>query len=287
MALDQKIIDLYDEYTHAPLPRRVFLDRLATMAGSMAAALALLPLLENNYALAATVPESEPKLANSRVTFKGATGDVKAYMSRLRMGGRMPGLVIIHENRGLNPHIEDVARRAGLAGFLALAVDFLSPLGGTPSDADQARDMFAKLDRAQTIANGVAAATFVKNHFESTQKVGVMGFCWGGGMVNQVAVHSPDVMAAVPFYGQLPEPADVPKIKAKMMLQYAGMDERINAGLPGFEAAAKAANVKYTLHVYDGAQHAFHNDTAGDRYNEKAATLAWSRSIAFLKETMT
>ena len=199
---------------------------------------------------------------------------------------KLPGAIVIHENRGLNPHTKDVARRVALEGFLALAPDALSPLGGTPEDADEARTLIGKLDSQTTIKNSLAAVQYLKTHPQSTGKVGCMGFCWGGGMTNQVAVNSPDLAAAVPFYGRQPAPEDVPKIKASLLLHYAGLDERINAGIPEFEAALKEASVNYKIFMYEGANHAFFNDTNADRYHKEAAQLAWERTIAFLKEKL-
>lgn len=284
--VSQEIINLYDEYTHVPLDRRVFLDRLSKLAGGTAAATAILPLLENNYALAQTIKQDDPRIVGSRVTYKGASGDVRGYLVKPSAGGRRPAILVIHENRGLNPHIEDVTRRAAVDGFLALGVDALSSMGGTPTNEDQARDMFGKIDRDKTVADLVAGVQYLKNHPESNGKVGCVGFCWGGGMVNLVAVNSSDLTAGVVFYGVSPAPADVPKIKARMMMHYAGLDTRINEGVPAYEAALKMAGVRYTLHMYDNVNHAFHNDTAGDRYNEAAAKLAWQRTIAFFKEAL-
>ena len=192
----------------------------------------------------------------------------------------------MHENRGLNEHIRDVARRAALEGFIALAPDFLSPMGGTPSDPDQARGMFRQLGRDTVIANGRAAVDFLKSHASSNGKVGAMGFCWGGGAVNQIAIHAPDLVVAAPFYGPAPDAADVPMIKAKMMLHYAGNDNFVNPGIEGYRAALDRANVDYVVYMYEGANHAFHNDTAGARYNKEAAELAWSRTIAFFKANL-
>jgi carboxymethylenebutenolidase len=282
-----EMIRLYDEYTHLSLDRRRFLRDLTRAAGSTAAALAVLPLLENDYAHAAIVAADDPRLVAERIAFAGTSGEVMGYLVRPSgVEGRLPAVLVVHENRGLNPHIEDVARRAALAGFLALAVDFLSPAGGTPGDADKARDMIAALDAAATVANAVAAVAFLKSHPLSSGKVGAVGFCWGGGLVNQTAVHAPDLAAAVPFYGRVPEAADVPRIKARLLLHYAGLDERINEGIPGFRAALDAAGTQYTLYMYEGVNHAFHNDTAGARYDKAAADLAWQRTVDFLKETL-
>jgi carboxymethylenebutenolidase len=281
----QEIIDLYDDYTHERIGRRVFMDRLAMLAGGTAAASAVLPLLRNNYAKAAIVAPDDSRITAEEVTFPGAGGDMTGYLVRpADASGALPGVVVIHENRGLNPHIEDVARRVALEGFVALAPDFLSPLGGTPEDEDRAREMIGQLDRPQTVQNAVAAVAFLKDQDGTTDRIGVIGFCWGGGMTNQVAVHSADVAAAVPYYGSQPASEDVAKIEAPLLLQYAGVDERINAGIPAYEEALQAAEVDYMLHIYEGANHAFNNDTNEARYNKEAADLAWSRTIEFLKE---
>jgi carboxymethylenebutenolidase len=281
----QEIIDLYDDYTHERIGRRVFMDRLAVLAGGTAAASAVLPMLKNNYAKAAIVAPDDDRITTEEVTFPGVDGEITGYLVRpADASGPLPGVVVIHENRGLNPHIEDVARRVALEGFVALAPDFLSPLGGTPDDEDQAREMIGQLDRAKTVQNAVAAVAFLKDHEATTDKVGVVGFCWGGGMTNQVAVHSADVAAAVPYYGSQPASEDVAKIQAPLLLQYAGIDERINAGIPGYEEALQAAEADYTIYIYEGANHAFNNDTNEARYNKEAADLAWSRTIDFFKE---
>jgi carboxymethylenebutenolidase len=224
------------------------------------------------------------------VSFGGATGPVKAYLVRPQgksgAAGKFPAVVVIHQNRGLNPHIEDVARRFAVEGFLAIAPDFLSPLGGTPADDDQARGMFGKLDRDQTIGNAVAAVGYAKSHPASTGKVATCGFCWGGGLSNQAAVHAPELNAAVVYYGQQPSDADAAKIKAKLLIHYAGLDTRIGAGADAYEKALTAAGVAHTTYVYDGANHAFNDDTAGARYNAEAAKLAWGRTINFLKSAL-
>jgi carboxymethylenebutenolidase len=191
---------------------------------------------------------------------------------------------VIHENRGLNPYIQDVARRVALEGFVALAPDFLSSKGGTPEDSDRAREMIRDLDQEQTVADAVAAVAYLKDRDGTTDKIGVIGFCWGGALANQVAVHSADVAAAVPFYGRQPDAADAAKIRAALLLHYAGLDERINAGIPEYEQALKDAGVDYTIYIYEGANHAFHNDTSEARYDKNAAELAWSRTIEFLKQ---
>ncbi len=285
--MKQEIIILYDEYTHAPLPRRVFLRRLAQLAGGSAAAAALLPLLEANYAQAQQVPADDARLHTERIEYRGASGPVRGYLAKPReAAGRLPAVVVIHENRGLNPHIEDVARRLGVAGFLALAPDALSPLGGTPADEDKARDLIGQLNLVQTRQNYEAAVTYLAGRPDCTGKVGCVGFCWGGSIVNQVAVHSATLAAAVAFYGQAPKAEDVPQIHARLLLHYAGLDSRINAGVPGYEAALKAAGKRYEMHRYEGVNHGFHNDTAGVRYDRAAAQLAWSRTLTFLRETL-
>lgn len=284
--LPQPIIDLYDEYTHAPLDRRVFLKQLASLAGSTAAAYALLPLLENNYAHAALVPESDPRLRTQALEFAGPKGPLKAYLAQPSAKGKRGSVLVIHENRGLNPHIRDVARRAALAGYNALALDFLSPLGGTPDNEDTAREWFGKLNRTETANNGIAALAYLKALPESNGRIGAVGFCWGGGMVNQLAVFEPDLDAAVCFYGMAPETALVAQIKARVLLHYAGLDERINAGRSAYEAAMKTANVRFESFVYEGKQHAFHNDTNTARYDKAAAELAWARTLALFSKTL-
>jgi carboxymethylenebutenolidase len=281
----QEIITLYDDYTHERLGRRVFMDRLATLAGGTAAASALLPILQNNYAKAAIVAEDDARLTTEEISFPGPSGEIRGYLARpADAAGELPAVLVIHENRGLNRYVEDVARRAALESFVALAPDFLSPQGGTPEDEDQAREMIGQLDQQQTLQNALAAVDFLESHEATTDKVGVVGFCWGGGLANQVAVNSPNVDAVVPFYGRQPASEDAAKIKAPLLLQYAGLDDRINEGIPEYEQALKDAGVDYTIHVYEGANHAFHNDTSAARYDPEAAEQAWSRTIDFLKQ---
>ena len=281
----QEIINLYDDYTHERIGRRAFMDRLAVMAGGTAAATALLPMLKNNYAKAAIVAPDDARVTTEEVSFPGADGEVTGYLARpADADGALPAVVVIHENRGLNPHIEDVARRVALEGFVALAPDFLSPLGGTPEDEDQAREMIGQLDQQQTIQNALAAVEFLQGHEATTDRVGVVGFCWGGALANQVAVHSAEVAAAVPYYGRQPSAEDAAKIEAPLLLQYAGLDDRINAGIEEYEQALQAADVDYTIHIYEGANHAFNNDTNEARYDQEAAELAWSRTIDFFKQ---
>lgn len=285
--MDRRIIELYDEYTHRPLERRVFLERLAVLVGGSTAAYALLPLLENNYAHATIVDPADARLATGMVTYRGASGEVRGYVATPKAGAaKRPGVIVIHENRGLNPHTQDVTRRAALEGFTALAPDALSPFGGTPANEDEARAAFARIDRDQTVRDLVAAIAYLKGRPDAAGPVGAIGFCWGGGMVNLLAVSAPDLAAAVPFYGLVAPAADVPRIKAKLQLHYAGNDPRINAGIPEYEAALKAAGIAYEKFVYEGAEHAFLNDTGVARYNKAAAELAWSRTIAFMKANL-
>jgi carboxymethylenebutenolidase len=283
--MHQEVVDLYEKYSHGSLDRREFLKRLALVAGGTAAASALMPMLEDS-ARAQVTAKDDARLIAEIVKYAGETGEVRAYFARSRGDAKLPGVVVIHENRGLNAHIEDVTRRMALEGFLALAPDALSPLGGTPEDSEKAPALLGQLDKEKNTKNFVAAVKYLKTYPLSTGKVGVVGFCWGGAMANQVAVHSPDLVAAVPYYGAAPAPEDVPKIKASLLLHCAGMDERINAGIPAFEAALKAASVNYKIYIYEGAQHAFNNDMAPTRYNKDAAQLAWQRTIAFLKEKL-
>jgi len=283
--MDQKIIDLYEDYTNGLLDRRDFIKKLAVLAGGTAAAIALLPLVENKYAQAQVVPKDDPRLHVENIKYPGETGDVLAHFARPKGDKKLPGVIVIHENRGLNPHTENVARRVAIEGFLAIAPNALSPFGGTPEDVNEARTLMRKLDRESTLKNYLAAVKYLKTHPQSTGKVGCTGFCWGGGVTNQVAVNSPDLKAAVPFYGRQPASEDVPKIKASLLLHYAGLDERINNGIPEFESALKKASVDYKIFMYEGAAHAFFNDTSS-RYHEEAAKLAWERTIAFFKQKL-
>jgi len=281
-----EISDLYDECKNASMTRAEFLKRLAILAGGAAAAHALLPLLEGHNMRAEIVPENDPHLHTEDIKYPGETGDILASLARPKGDDKLPGVIVIHENRGLNSHIKDVNRRVALEGFLAIAPDALSPLGGTPEDSNEARSLIGKLDGQETIKNFVAAVKYLKTHPQSTGKVGCIGFCWGGGMLNQLAVHSPDLIAAVPFYGRQAASEDVPKIKASLLLHYAGLDERINRGIEAYETALKAASVDYKIYMYEGAAHAFYNDTNPDRYHKEAAQLAWQRTIAFLSEKL-
>lgn len=284
--MDQRIINLFDEYTHKPLTREEFLKKLARLTGSTAAALAVLPFLEVNYAQAATVPQQDDRITTQYVTYDAEGVAMRAYLAQPKKKGKHAAIVVVHENRGLNPHTEDVARRFALEGFIALAPDALSPLGGAPADADKARELFQQLDASKNLQNFVRAFDYLRTLSDCNGKLGCIGFCWGGAMANSLAVHVADLLAAVPFYGRQPEASDVPKIKAALQLHYAEMDERVNAGIPAYEEALKKAGISYELHLYSGAQHAFFNDTAPTRYNEAAAKLAWARTTEFFKKKL-
>jgi carboxymethylenebutenolidase len=281
--MDQRIINLYDRFTHGGMSRRDFLDRLAEAAGSAAAAAALLPLLQNNYAQAAIVAAADPRLAAEQQSYESPKGRIDGYLARPKQKGKRPAVLVIHENRGLNPHLEDVARRLAVEGFLAYAVDLLSLVGGTPADEDAARDLHAKMNQDDAVVALVSAVSFLKGHAESTGKVGAVGFCFGGGMTNRLAASSPELNAAVAYYGTQVPAAQVPNIKASLLLHYAENDERVNAGIKAYEDALKANNKKYTIHMYPGTQHAFNNDTGAARYNKAAADLAWGRTLAFFR----
>jgi carboxymethylenebutenolidase len=280
--LDPRIIELYDRFTHGALTRRAFLDRLAALAGGTAAATALLPLLTNDYALAQTVAEGDPRVAAESVTIDEARR-LTGYLARPSAGGRAPTVLVIHENRGLNPHIRDVARRFAAEGFLALALDYLSPLGGTPADEDRAREMIGTLKPDDILASSRGAIRWLEARPDGNGRAGAVGFCWGGAAVNELAVSDPELDAGVAYYGRQAAAERVPAIRAPLLLHYGGLDERINAGIPAYEAALKAAGKAYELHVYEGAHHAFNNDTAPARFNKEAADLAWGRTLAFLR----
>jgi carboxymethylenebutenolidase len=266
------------------ITRRNFLDSLACLVGGSAAALALLPVLEGDDSQAPIIAEDDKNLAISRVEYDASGTKIAGYLARVKGGRKRPGVIVIHENRGLNAHIQDVARRVALEGFLALAPDMLSPLGGTPSDENQATKMIGSLKTEETVARLAAAVRFLAGHAESSGKVGVVGFCWGGGMVNELAAAGTSLNAGVAYYGRQLPAAQVPKISAPLLLHYAGLDERINAGIPDYEAALKANNKVYEKYMYEGANHAFNNNTNPARYNKEAADLAWSRTIKFLKQ---
>jgi len=278
--MDQKYINLFDRFTHGGMNRREFMEKLTILAGSTTAATAILPILENNYAHADILPEGDQRIVSEPLTYAGGAG----YFVKPSTEGKYPGVIVIHENRGLNPHIKDVARRLAVEGFAVLAPDYLSGLGGTPEDADKARDMIGTLTPEGIAASSSAALAAVKANPASNGRAGAVGFCWGGGVVNSLAVADPGLSAGVAYYGMQPAAADVSKIRAPLLLHYASLDERIGAGIPAFEAALKANNKVYELYMYEGANHAFNNDTNAARYNRDAAELAWSRTVAFLKK---
>ena len=282
--MQQKIIDLYDSYTHGGISRRSFLDRLAVLAGGTAAATAVLSALHSNYALADTVAENDPRITTEAVTFKAGDQELSGYLVKPAADGKFPSVVLVHQNRGLNPHIKDVARRLAVAGFLTLGVDFLSPIGGTPADEEKAREMNGSLKPEDVTKWATGAVAYLRQHSSSNGKVGAVGFCWGGGVIGRLAVADPTLDAGVVFYGQQPPAADVAKIKAPLLLNYAGLDERINAGIPAFEEALKSNGTEYRLYMYEGANHAFTDDTQAARYNKAAADLAWGRTLEFFKK---
>jgi carboxymethylenebutenolidase len=285
--MDKKITTLYADYKQGRTTRREFVRKLAVVAGSSAAAMALMPILKENSLGTSSSDQIDPEIKTEYITYPGETGEVKGFLAWPRIGKKFPAVLIIHENRGLQPHIQDVTRRMANEGFLALAPDALSPLGGTPeNDQDKAVKMIGQLDNDKTVKNFVAAVKYLKTNPLSTGKVGCTGFCWGGGMTNQVAVNSPDLDAAVPYYGKQPSAEQVAKIKAPIMAHYAGDDSFINPGIAAFEEALKKEKKEYQIFIYEGAKHAFNNDSNPERYNEKAAKLAWSRTIAFFKEKL-
>jgi len=285
--MDPKISNLYSEYSNGRIDRRQFIKKLALLAGGTAAAYSLLPVLEGNQLHAAAPSVNQVDLHTEMITYPGGSGDVMAYLARPSGDKKLPAVIVIHENRGLVRHIKDVTRRMAAEGFLALAPDANSPLGGTPEDdEDKGRAMMRELDQEKTVEDFVAAVKYLDTHPLSTGKVGCTGFCWGGGMTNKVAVNAPELDASVPYYGSQPDPEDVSKIKAAVMAHYAGDDARINAGIEEFEKAMKDAGIEYSIFMYEGAKHAFNNDTNPERYHEEAAKLAWIRTIKFFKEKL-
>lgn len=281
----QEIIDLYDQYAHHGLDRRTFFQRLTELTGSAAAAAAAFAAIAPSAAKAALVAADDPRLHTETVEITTGAGPLKGYVARpADAPARIGAVIVVHENRGLNAHIQDVTRRIALEGFLGFAPDFLSPLGGTPEDPDQAREMIGKLDMQTVVAQATAAIGWLETRPDTNGRAGIMGFCWGGGVVGAVAVAAPELDAGVVYYGRQPEPAEVAAIRAPLLLHYAGQDSRINEGIPAFEAALKAAGVAFELHLYPGVQHAFNNDTSAERYDKAAADLAWSRTVRFLKQ---
>ncbi len=286
--ITQDMIRLYDEYTHLTLDRRNFIEKLTRLAGSSAAAAVIAPMLAASSAHAQVVSEDDSRLFTQEMDFSTRYGRVQGYMARpLRATAPVPGILVIHENRGLNAHIRDVTRRFALEGFVAVAPDFLSSSGGrTPADEDQAREMIAALpaDRALNIAAGGVA--HLAGRRETTRSVGAVGFCWGGGLVNRLAASTRELSAAVSFYGRVPEPRVASNIRVPILLHFAELDERINADILAFEEAMQSRGLNYTLHMYEGVNHAFHNDTSEARYDQAAAELAWERTIEFFRRTL-
>jgi len=281
--MDQRFIELFDRYTHGGMSRRAFLDRFRPIAGGAAAASALLPLFDYHYAAAETVTESDPRLSGTMIDIPGIAG-LKGYLATPKAAGKHGSVVVIHENRGLNPHIKDVTRRVAVEGFTALGVDCLGPLGGTPDDSDKAGEMFASLKPEDALADIRAAFAALKARAGGNGKVGAVGFCWGGGIVNSLAVAEPTLDAGVAYYGRQPSADQVPAIKAPLLLHYAGLDQGIDAGIPAYEAALKASSKTYEIFVYPNVNHGFNNDTSEARYSGEAAELAWGRTIGFFEK---
>jgi carboxymethylenebutenolidase len=284
MPVDRQMIELYNEYVHSALPRRDFITRLARIAGGTAAALAVLPLLEPNYAQARQIEPDDKRVKGEHIEFNGPQGPIKGYVARptkVKRHAKIGGVVVIHENRGLNEHIEDVTRRVALEGYLAMAPDGLSVAGGAPADQEAARDLFAKTDGARIASDVLAAIPWVAADASNNGKLGVVGFCYGGGLALRAAVETVGVDCAVAFYGKQLPVEDVKRLHSPLLLHYAENDERIDAGIPAFRAALDAQKVPYNLYMYPGTEHGFHNDSSGARYNEAAAKLAWSRTVDF------
>ena len=284
--MDQRYIDLYDEFTHTGMQRRVFMERLAKMAGGTAAATVIASMIGPNYAKAAVVAPDDARLTSSMITYPGKSGPVKAYHVRPKGSAKLPAIVAVHENRGLNPHIQDIGRRLAVEGYNVLVPDALSPQGGTPANGDDAVPMIAKANMDEVVANYVAAVSFIKKDAGSTGKVGLIGFCWGGGVVNMTAIASPDVNAASVYYGLAPKPEDVPKIHAPTIVNLGALDQRIDSTYPPFEEALKGKGKNYTIYTYEGANHAFNNDTDPTRYVESAAKPAWERTLNLFKTNL-
>jgi carboxymethylenebutenolidase len=279
---------LFDRYVHGDLSRRGFLEQAATFAGGPAGAAALLAVLSPNFAAAQQVKPDDARLATRRLAFASpdGNGQINGYLAKpAGAAGKLPAVLVVHENRGLNPHIEDITRRVALAGYVAYAPDALTPAGGYPGNEDDARALFAKLDPAKARADIVAAARGLLTLADANGKLGVVGFCWGGSLANHVATQVPELAVAVPFYGGSPAAEDVPRIKARVLVHLAANDERINAAWPAYEAALKAAGVRYEQHTYPGTQHGFNNDTT-PRYDAAAAQLAWERTLAAFKAAL-
>tara|TARA_R110002020_G_scaffold15555_43_gene55498 strand:+ start:11269 stop:12135 length:867 start_codon:yes stop_codon:yes gene_type:complete len=286
MPIRQDIIDLFDTFTHGGMSRRSFMTRLAGLAGGTAAATALLPLLENNYAQAAIVPEDDARIETEQVSFDAEGTEVRGYLARPKGAEKRPAVIVIHENRGLNPHTEDVARRLAADGFVALAPDLLSVKGGTPGDPDQARDLIGQLDDGDVEAALKAAVAWLAENPATNGQVGVVGFCWGGGWANRLAAAGTPLGAAVAYYGRQLPAERVGDLSAPLLLHYAGLDERINAGIDAYTTALDAAGKPYEVFVYEGVNHAFNNDTNAARYDKAASDEAWARTTAFLNTNL-
>jgi carboxymethylenebutenolidase len=285
---DPEVLKLFDQYVHGLIDRRGFLERAARFAAAGMSATMLLDALNPRYAEAQQIAKDDARLTTSLVEYDSpkGSGKVRGYLALPRkFSGKLPGVLVVHENRGLNPHIEDIARRVALEQYVAFAPDALTPLGGYPGDEDKAREQFARLDQGKTREDFVAAVAYLEKRPECNGKVGVVGFCWGGGIANMLATRVPELRAAVPFYGAQPAPEDVAKMKAPLLIQYAEHDDRINAGIPAFETALKANHIKYEMFIYPGTQHGFNNDTT-PRYDKAAATLAWKRTMDFFKRQL-
>ena len=285
---DQELLVLFDAYVHGAIDRRGFLEKAAKYAVGGVTAVMLLDQLSPNFAEAQVVKSDDERLKAERIDYDSPKGSGKMrgyFVRKSKAVGKLPGILVIHENRGLNPHIEDIARRVALDDFVAFAPDALFPLGGYPGDEDKARELFAKLDQAKMREDFVAAAGFLKKRPECTGKIGAVGFCFGGSVVNQLAVRVPSLAAAAPYYGGQPKAEDVAKIKAPLLIHYGGLDDRVDAGWPDFEKALKANNVKYEEFMYAGANHGFHNDTT-PRYDKAAAELSWQRTIDFFNKNL-
>ncbi|MDD2380282.1 MAG: dienelactone hydrolase family protein [Mariniphaga sp.] len=284
--MHHQIISLYGEYRKSRSDRRNFIKKLIKVTGSTALATAVLPVLENNTLIAAEKQQKIKDVIGGFMVYPAETGEMRGYLAKPSEGKKFPAVIVIHENRGLVPHIQDVTHQMAQEGFLSLAPDALSPVGGTPDEVSNVGELFGKLDNKNTIKNFVAAVKYLKTHPNSNGKVGCTGFCWGGAMTNLVAVNSPDLDAAVPYYGRVPESVDVPKINAPVMAHFAENDERINAGIEGFKEAMKKNGKELQVFIYTGTQHAFNNNTNPERYNEAAAKLAWERTIKFFRKEL-
>ncbi len=285
--ISQEVFDLYDDYAHNRVNRRLFLDKLSTYAVGGLTVGSLLSFVSPDYVKKIQIPQDDPRLKSEYITYQSPKGggEIKALLSRpADANGKLPGIVVVHENRGLNPHIEDVARRAALAGFVSLAPDALTPLGGYPGNDDDGRELQSKRDRNEMLEDFIAGYQYLKANTACTGKVGVVGFCFGGWISNMMAVKISDLYAAVPFYGGQPE-EDIDKIQAPLLLQFAGLDERVNAGWPAYEEALKKYGKEYTAYIYPDVNHGFNNDTT-PRYDRDAAGLAWERTIAFFREKL-